>query len=270
MCGICGFNWKDDELIRRMAATIVHRGPDQEGFFCCDAWSFGHRRLSIIDLSELGRQPMSNEDGTIQIVFNGEIYNFQELRGELLAKGHVFRSHSDTEVIVHGYEQYGEEIINRLRGIFAFALWDARTQTFLMARDHVGVKPLYYYDRDGRFVFGSEIKSILESPSVPRALNRQALFAYIGCEFIPAPDTMFRHIQKLPAGHYLIRRNGQTEIKEYWDLYFPEEPSSMIREEDAVEGIRDLIDDAVRSQLVSDVPLGAFLSGGWTPAPSWP
>ena len=262
MCGICGFNWKDEALVRRMAATIVHRGPDQEGVFCCDAWSFGHRRLSIIDLSEHGRQPMGNEDGSVQIVFNGEIYNFQELRTDLISKGHVFRSHSDTEVIVHGYEQYGEEIVTRLRGIFAFALWDARTQTFFMARDHVGVKPLYYYDREGHFVFGSEIKSILEAPCVPRALNRQALFAYIGCEFVPAPDTMFRHIKKLPAGHYLLMQNGQTKIQEYWDLHFPEEPAPMIREEDAVESIRELIDDAVRSQLVSDVPLGAFLSGG--------
>ncbi|MDD2237656.1 MAG: asparagine synthase (glutamine-hydrolyzing) [Kiritimatiellae bacterium] len=262
MCGICGFNWNDAELARRMALTIAHRGPDQEGVFACGDWSFAHRRLSIIDLSEHGRQPMGNEDGSVQIVFNGEIYNFQELREELVGKGHVFASHSDTEVIVHGYEEYGEEIIPKLRGIFAFAIWDARSGTFLMARDHIGVKPVYYYERDGRFVFGSEIKAMLEAPCVPRELNRQALFAYIGCEFVPAPETMFRHIMKLPAGHYLIRRGGKTEIREYWDLEFPEEPSRDITEGEAIERIRGLLDDAVRSQLVSDVPLGAFLSGG--------
>lgn len=262
MCGICGFNWNDAELARKMALTIAHRGPDQDGVFACDAWSFGHRRLSIIDLSEHGRQPMGNEDGSVQIVFNGEIYNFQELRVDLVAKGHVFASHSDTEVIVHGYEEYGEGIIPKLRGIFAFAIWDARKEVFLMARDHIGVKPLYYYDQEGRFVFGSEIKVMLEAPCVPRELNRQALFAYIGCEFVPAPDTMFRHIHKLRAGHYLIRRGGQTVIREFWDLHFPEETSRDIREEEAIEHIRYLLDDAVHSQMVSDVPLGAFLSGG--------
>ena len=262
MCGICGFNWKDEGLARRMAQTIVHRGPDQEGVYACEEWTLAHRRLSIIDLSEKGRQPMANEDGTVQVVFNGEIYNFEELKEELLRCGHVFQSHSDTEVIVHGYEEYGVDVIHKLQGMFGIALWDAREKIFLLVRDRVGIKPVYYYNRDGKFVFGSEIKAMLEVPGVPRELNQQALFAYIGCEFVPAPDTMFKYIHKLPAGHFLIQKNGQTRVEQYWDLDFPVEPEQNLDVNEVVEHLRELFEEAVKCRLVSDVPLGAFLSGG--------
>jgi len=262
MCGICGFNWRDEGLARCMAKTMTHRGPDQEVVFASDDWSLAHRRLSIIDLSENGRQPMGNEDGSVQVVFNGEIYNFKEIREDLQKCGHVFRSNSDTEVIVHGYEEYGVDILHKLQGMFGFAIWDANTKTFFLARDRIGIKPVYYYDRDGKFVFASEIKAILEAPGIPRDLNRQALYAYIGCEFVPSPDTMFAGIKKLPAAHYMIRRNGETQIRQYWDLTFPVEPEKNLDEQEVIEQMRELFEDAVRCRLISDVPLGAFLSGG--------
>lgn len=262
MCGICGFNWRDEARIRRMAETMAHRGPDQDGFYLSDEWSLGHRRLSIIDLSEQGRQPMTNEDGSIWVVFNGEIFNFAEIRSELEAKGHVFRSHSDTEVIVHGYEEYGDDIVHRFRGMFAFGLWDQRRRRFVLVRDRLGIKPLYYYQAGSKLIFASEIKSILEHPEVPRTLNRQALYAYLGFEFVPAPDTMFAGIQKLPAGHRLIFENGQARVEQYWDLDFSTADSFRMSEGECVERIRSLIDESVRYRLISDVPLAAFLSGG--------
>ena len=175
MCGICGFNWDDERLISGMTDEMVHRGPDQHGVYCDEGISLGHRRLSIIDLSEQGRQPMSNEDGSLQLVFNGEIYNFQELRKELQQKGHTFSSRADSEVIIHAYEEYGVESVNRLRGMFAFAIWDRTKKTILAARDRIGIKPLYYYSDNGKLVFGSEIKSILCHSEISRTLNHQAL-----------------------------------------------------------------------------------------------
>ncbi len=262
MCGICGFNWRDETRIRRMAETMAHRGPDQDGFYLSDEWSLGHRRLSIIDLSEQGRQPMTNEDGSLWVVFNGEIFNFAEIRAELEAKGHQFRSHSDTEVILHGYEEYGEDIVHRFRGMFAFGLWDQRRRRFVLVRDRLGIKPLYYYLAGSKLIFASEIKSILEHPEVPRTLNRQALYAYLGFEFVPAPDTMFAGIKKLPAGHRLIFENGQARVEQYWDLDFSAADSFRMSEGECVERIRFLIDESVRYRLISDVPLAAFLSGG--------
>ena len=261
MCGICGFSWNDEALIRRMADRIVHRGPDQEGFFCTDGMSLGFRRLSIIDLSENGSQPMFNEDNTVCLVFNGEIYNFQELRPQLEAKGHRFRSNTDSEVILHGYEEYGIDVVNHLRGMFGFALYDTVRKRLLLARDRIGIKPLYYTRQNGRLVFGSEIKSILQDPGVERQVNHQALYDYLGFEFVPAPETMFAGISKLPAGHLLVWENGQASVRRYWDLSFrPAAP--MPRFEEAVEQLREHLDTAVRSHLVSDVPLGVFLSGG--------
>jgi asparagine synthase (glutamine-hydrolysing) len=261
MCGICGINRRDDGLLRRMTDEMAHRGPDQSGFFASDAFSLGHRRLSIIDLSEHGRQPMANETGTLQMVFNGEIYNFQELRRDLEAKGHRFRSRSDSEVILHAYEDSGAEVLRRLRGMFAFAIWDSRDQSLFLARDRIGIKPVYYYHQPGRFAFASEIKALLLDPAVPRALNHQALYHYLGFEFVPAPLTMFEHIAKLPAGHYLTFRNGEVRTERYWDLSF-EPPAKPPAFGEAVERIRTLLDEAVKSHLVSDVPLGVFLSGG--------
>ena len=261
MCGICGFSWNDEALIRRMADRIVHRGPDQEGFFCTDGMSLGFRRLSIIDLSENGSQPMFNEDNTVCLVFNGEIYNFQELRPQLEAKGHRFRSNTDSEVILHGYEEYGIDVVNHLRGMFGLALYDTVRKRLLLARDRIGIKPLYYTRQNGRLVFGSEIKSILQDPGVERQVNHQALYDYLGFEFVPAPETMFAGISKLPAGHLLVWENGQASVRRYWDLSFrPAAP--MPRFEEAVEQLREHLDIAVKSHLVSDVPLGVFLSGG--------
>ncbi|WP_417913710.1 asparagine synthase (glutamine-hydrolyzing) [Candidatus Electronema sp. JM] len=261
MCGICGFNWKDESLIRAMAATIEHRGPNQKGEFCCHEASFGFRRLSIIDLSEHGRQPMFNEDGTVCLVFNGEIYNFQELRPELERHGHVFRSHTDSEVIIHAYEQWGDSCVEKLRGMFAFAIYDQKRRRMLLARDRIGIKPLYYTWQNGKLRFASEIKAILADPQVERRVNQQAMYDYLGFEFVPAPETMFAGIHKLPAGHLLTLENGQLRTEQYWDLHFhPGENKLSFTE--AVERMRELLDQAVASHLVSDVPLGVFLSGG--------
>lgn len=261
MCGICGFNWKDQGLVERMAATMTHRGPDQNGSFCDDDVSLGHRRLSIIDLTDAGRQPMSNEDGRIQLVCNGEVFNFVDLRAELEAKGHVFKGRCDAEVILHGYEEYGFDIVHKLNGMFAFALWDRSKKMLWLVRDRIGVKPLYYYFKDGKFLFGSEIKAILAAPDVQREINHATLYTYLGFEFIPAPETAFRNIWKMPAGHWGVFQNGNLKVEEYWDMKFPKQYPVRSEAETAAQ-IRDLIDDSVRLSLASDVPLGAFLSGG--------
>lgn len=261
MCGICGFNWKDKKLIKGMNDVTEHRGPDQDGVYCCKDISFGHRRLSIIDLSEHGRQPMFNEDKTVCMVFNGEIYNYAELKPELIALGHTFVSDTDSEVIIHAYEQYGVEVLDKLRGMFAFAIWDSKDKTMFLARDRIGIKPLYYYHQGDKFLFGSEIKSILQDNSVPRVVNLQAMYDYIGFEFVPAPQTMFKDIYKVPAGHYLMLKGDQLEIKQYWDMSLvpAEKPLSF---DESVEREREELEYAVKSHLMSDVPLGVFLSGG--------
>ena len=259
MCGIAGFSWNNSELIMKMIGCIAHRGPDQHGVYTNDSISLGHRRLSIIDLSEHGRQPMSNEDGTVWVTYNGEIYNFRELRETLEAKGHTFRSRTDTEVIVHAYEEYGPECVQRFNGMFAFALWDDNKKELILVRDRLGIKPLYYYLNGGKLIFASEIKAILQAPDVEPKINPQALYYYIGYEFVPSPNTILRHISKLLPGHYLSYKNGKVELTEYWDTQF--------RSEDHLPDyyetkIRDLLTDSVRKRLVSDVPLGVFLSGG--------
>lgn len=261
MCGICGFSWNDETLARRMAAQIVHRGPDQEGVYTSDEMSLAFRRLSIIDLSDNGSQPMFNEDGSVVLVFNGEIYNFLELRDELQQAGHLFRSNADSEVIVHGYEQWGDGVLEKLRGMFALAVWDVAKARLLLARDRIGIKPLYYTFQRGRLLFGSEIKTILEDPQVERKVNYQALYDYLGFEFVPSPETMFAGINKLPAGCCLVFEQGAIDIRRYWDLKFhPGE--NTLQFEEAVEEFRHQLDHAVKSHLVSDVPLGVFLSGG--------
>ena len=261
MCGICGFNWHDEALITAMASSLAHRGPNQQGSFCCEAMSLGFRRLSIIDLSDHGRQPMFNEDNTLCLVFNGEIYNFQSLRQELESKGHIFRSQSDSEVILHAYEDWGDDCVHHLRGMFAFGLYDQRQERLLLARDRIGIKPLYYSWQQGRLSFASEIKALLEDKHVVRRVNSQALYDYLGFEFVPAPSTMFEGINKLPAGHLLTLEKGQLRTRQYWDLHCrPNEVVPSFTE--AVEQMRLLLDQAVASHLVSDVPLGVFLSGG--------
>lgn len=261
MSGICGFNWRDPELGRRMAGVLAHRGPDQEGVWCDEFVTLAHRRLGVIDLSAAAQQPMGNEDGSVQVVSSGTIFNFAELRVELEGKGHRFRSHSDAEVIVHGYEEWGFEVVHKLIGSFAIGLWDIPRKRLWLVRDRIGIQPLYYYFKDGRLAFGSEIKAILEAPEVERRVNHAALYTYLGFEFIPAPETAFVNVYKVPAGHWAALEGGQLRVESYWDLdmsvQHPERPVGAV-----VERIRALIDDAVRMQMVADVPLGAFLSGG--------
>ena len=262
MCGICGkFSTHEVSLpeIKRMAEVIRHRGPDDEGFYIKPPIGLGHRRLSIIDLDG-GKQPISNEDDTIWIVYNGEIYNFPVLKKELEEKGHRFKTHTDTEVIVHLYEEYGERCVEKLSGMFAFALWDEKRQQLFMARDRIGQKPLFYLHRDNEFLFGSEVKSILAANNVRRNINYEAVHHYLSLRFIPAPHTMIEGIKKLPAGHYLVFRNNRVDVQRYWDVDFRRK--MRLSEDDLIEGVGGKLFEAVESHLISDVPVGAFLSGG--------
>src|SRR5579872_3252025 len=264
MCGICGiFDFKgapiDRELLRRMTERIRHRGPDGDGYFVCERIGLGNRRLSIIDL-EGGRQPQSSEDGSINVVFNGEIYNFIELREELIKKGHKFRSRSDTEVIVHGYEEWGDECTSRFNGIFAFALWDCNRQRLLLARDHLGVKPLYYLMLGNRLLFASEIKALLADPQCPREVEIQALSQLFTLRYVPSPRTLFRDIQKLPPGHTMTVEAKGIEINRYWKQ--TPQIRTKVNERELIGEYQALVEDAVRLQMRSDVPVGLFLSSG--------
>ena len=268
MCGIAGkFNYLskepvDSDLIRRMCDSIRHRGPDEDGCYVDELFTvgLGHRRLSILDIAT-GQQPMSNATGDVWIVFNGEIYNFPELKAELQRKNHQFRTTSDTEVIIHLYEEYGERAFSRLNGIFAFAIYDGRKRCLLLARDHFGVKPLYYTLRNGSLIFGSEIKAILQDPSVPRELDYEAFNSFLTFRYNPSPGTLFKDIQKLYPGYYFkITSGGAAELHSYWD-YVPTINRS-ISEHDAIEQYQTLLENAVRRQMLSDVPVGLLLSGG--------
>jgi asparagine synthase (glutamine-hydrolysing) len=270
MCGIAGFVEAPDRrdpfgpeagraLVHQMCEVIRHRGPDDEGLWVAPGVAIGMRRLSIIDLST-GHQPIHNEDRTVWIVFNGEIYNFQALRRELEAAGHRFYTQTDTEAIVHAYEQWGAAAIGRLRGMFGLAIWDARTKTLLVARDRVGIKPMHYAEAQGRFYFGSEIKSILCAPDVARDLDPDALDHYLSFLYTPRDGSIFRDVRKLPPGHLLTWHDGRIVVEPYWQL--PAAETFAGSEDDAVRTLRGVLADAVRSHLVSDVPLGAFLSGG--------
>jgi len=268
MCGICGVvNFVRNEPVDRdvlagMTATLGHRGPDDEGLYLDGHTGLGHRRLSIIDL-ETGRQPIPNEDQTIWIVYNGEIYNSPELRIDLKKAGHVFGTRSDTEVIIHAYEQYGRDCVNRLNGMFAFALWDSNRRRLFMARDRVGIKPLYYAEVNGALIFGSELKAILAHPSVERRIDLIALNQYLTFEYVPTPRTIFQGISKLPPGHTLTLEKGRTTIDKYWapSLERSEAGDSRGRAEYLAE-LRDTLKEVVRKELISDVPLGILLSGG--------
>jgi asparagine synthase (glutamine-hydrolysing) len=241
-----------------MLDAIVHRGPDDFGIHDGGAAVIGTRRLKIIDLAG-GHQPLSNEDGTIWVAYNGEIYNHLTLHRELEARGHRFNTVCDTEVIVHGWEEHGERIVDRFQGMFGFAVWDRRTGTLWLGRDRLGIKPVYYHWDGSRLIFASEIKAILASGLVAREVDLQALYHYVGYEFVPAPSTMFRGIQKLPPGHLLRVGDGRLELVPYWDVRF--EPADL-SEDEYIEGIRRLLREAVAKRLMSDVPLGVFLSGG--------
>lgn len=265
MCGICGKinlegSFVDIELIRKMAATLSHRGPDDEGIYIKNNVGLGHRRLSIIDLSKTAHQPMSNENGTIWIILNGEIYNFLELRKDLQNKGHRFNSKSDTEVIVHLYEEIGIDCVKYLRGMFAFAIWDEKIKRLLLARDRIGKKPLVYAIKNGSLTFASEIRSILHNTQVSRQINFKALHLYLTYQYIPAPYTIFQDINKLPPAHILVCENGEVKIQKYWSLSYKNKAN--IGEKECRQKLYDLLREATKIRMISDVGLGAFLSGG--------
>jgi len=270
VCGICGIlrvgpsaRNEDDTLIDRMTDVLAHRGPNDRGTWHDDRVSLGHRRLSVIDLSPLGRQPMSNEDGSVQIVFNGEVYNFRELkdRFQLTERGHVFRSRTDTEVLIHLYEELGPMMVKELNGMFAYAIWDGSRQELHLARDPFGIKPLFYTWQGNRFLFGSEIKSILQDASVPRRVNLQALHDFLSFDYVPGEQTAFEGIYEVPPAHQMtIDREGLARTQRYFDLSLNEDET--ITEEAAVSRAWQLMDLAVQRQLVADVPIGVLLSGG--------
>jgi len=278
MCGICGILERDvakavsRDVLRRMVARLRHRGPDDAGTFVRGErpgspevrpegprnLGLGMARLAVIDVLG-GRQPMSNEDGSVWVVFNGEVYNFRELRRALRARGHRFRSQADTEVLVHLYEEEGERLVNRLRGMFAFALWDEPRGRLVLARDRLGQKPLVYYDDGARLVFASELQALLEAPGIPRRLSPVALDLYLTYQYIPAPHTIFEGVLKLPPAHILVVDAGGKRLESYWE---PPREVRPMGEAEAGSSLRERLDEAVRMRLVSDVPLGAFLSGG--------
>jgi asparagine synthase (glutamine-hydrolysing) len=281
MCGICGTikagnKPLDKNILKKMCDSLSCRGPDDEGFYCKSFQvqdreiqvGLGHRRLSIIDLSQSGLQPMSNEDKTVWLVYNGEIYNFNEIKPELEKKGHQFKSNTDSEVIIHLYEEEGIDCVKRFNGMFAFAIWDERLKKLFLCRDRLGIKPLVYYDDGQNLIFASEIKAILCYPDVKKEIDWQALDFYLTFNYIPAPKTIFKNLYKLEPGHYLLAENGKTTTKKYWDINsdrsFPIDKfkNDSERIDYYKRHLFDLMEKAVQKRLIADVPLGAFLSGG--------
>ncbi len=259
MCGICGFNWEDRNLIKKMTSILKHRGPDDKGYYITKNLSLGHRRLSIIDL-KTGKQPIYNEDKSIVIIFNGEIYNYKELKQELENKNHKFYTDTDTEVLVHLYEEYPiNKFLNKLNGMFAFAIYDSKKKLLLLARDRLGIKPLYYYFNNKKFMFSSEIKSILLDKEIKREVNKEVLKNYLTFRFIPWENTLFKNIKKLLPGYYLIYKNKKIIAKKYWDLSYNIENRS---ENYFIKKLKQELTESIKKRLMSDVPLGAFLSGG--------
>ncbi|MGA1826202.1 MAG: asparagine synthase (glutamine-hydrolyzing) [bacterium] len=270
MCGICGiWNYKKREPVNRsllddMADAMVHRGPDTSGMYCDDSHGLGlgFRRLSIIDPSPVGNQPMSNENKTIWVVCNGEIYNFLDLRSNLEVHGHIFSSKTDTEVIPHLYEEDKTECIKNLFGMFGLAIWDSSYPRIVLARDRIGKKPLYYYDDGIRLIFASELKAIVNDPSVPRHLDLEAVVEYLRLGYIGSPRTIFKGICKLSPGTILVHDGRQMSITPYWDWLSNFQSIGSLSEDEWVENFREMLREAVRIRMISDVPLGAFLSGG--------
>ncbi|MFX1445454.1 MAG: asparagine synthase (glutamine-hydrolyzing) [Promethearchaeota archaeon] len=264
MCGIIGEISKEKintKKFIRMRDTLIHRGPDDEGVYFNTQINaaLGHRRLSIIDLSSAGKQPMKNEDGTIWITYNGEIYNFQSLKSELIDLGHDFYSNTDTEVIIHGYEEWGVNVLDKLNGMFAFGIWDENKSQLFLARDRVGIKPLYYYYNDQRFIFASEIKAIVEDEDIPRIINPEALKFYFMVGYIPSPYSIWENIHKLPPGHYLILNNHKYQINKYWELKLKRKAKE---EKDVITQIHKNLKESINLRFISDVPVGVLLSGG--------
>ncbi|NLD95146.1 MAG: asparagine synthase (glutamine-hydrolyzing) [Fibrobacter sp.] len=275
MCGITGIVTNsnrpvDITVLAAMTDSLVHRGPDDRGVQCLSGpdssglhAGLGHRRLSIIDLSALGHQPMTNEDRTIWISFNGEIYNFRELRTDLIRKGHHFTSETDTEVIIHGYETYGADICSKIKGMFVFALWDCNKGSLLLARDRFGKKPLYYSMTENSLVFASELKALRQCPDMSLSLDMSSLSLYLAYEYVPVPLSIYKNVQKLPPGTYLIYNGGnEPSINQYWNISFINSTSKKHTEKEICATLLDMLGSAVRKRLMSDVALGAFLSGG--------
>lgn len=258
MCGIVGFNWNDQNLLARMMETVHHRGPDESGYFIDDFVSLGHRRLKIIDL-ESGRQPIYNEDESVVVIFNGEIYNHRVLREDLEKRGHRFYTNSDTEVIVHAYEEYGIDCVHQFNGMFAFAIYDIGKKGLHIVRDRIGVKPLYYYFDGNRFLFASEIKALLQDLSVIRKINTSAFRDYLRFRYVPGEQTLLQGINKVLPSHVISFENGVLSSRQYWDIT---EQKCRGSESEHVSALRSLLEDAVATRLESDVPLGVFLSGG--------
>jgi asparagine synthase (glutamine-hydrolysing) len=264
MCGICGIvsfeggHVTDKSILQRMNQTLYHRGPDDDGYYQDSQASLAMRRLSIIDLFT-GQQPIANENGDVWVVYNGEIYNFQSIRAELQQRGHQFKTQTDTEIIVHAYEEYGDECVKRFNGMFALALWDSRRCRLLIARDHLGIKPLYYWAGQDKLVFGSELKALVAHPDVPRQINLTAVDLFLSLEYIPSPLTIYENVFKLPAGHILVVEDGELKLSQYWDVLH--QPIGET-EDECAETLAGLLKEAVQIRLISDVPLGAFLSGG--------
>jgi len=267
MCGIAGVLYKDShrpverQVLKAMADSLAHRGPDAEGFWIEPGIGLAHRRLSIIDLA-VGDQPIGNEDGSVQVIYNGEIYNYKQLRGDLENRGHVFRTQSDTETLVHLYEEYGAHLVDRLRGMFAFALWDSKRRLLVLGRDRVGIKPLYLYRDDEKVLFDSELKAILAHPEVERAIDVTALEEYFAFGMVPGRRSIFRRIEKLPPAHVVTLRSDALDAspRRYWQLRIAADRGRSI--EDWQEAVRSKVDESVRTHLIADVPVGAFLSGG--------
>lgn len=263
MCGIVGFtNTINDSnvVIGRMMDRIRHRGPDAEGKYVDGDIALGHRRLSIIDVSSQGDQPIFNEDGSLVLVFNGEIYNFQEIREKLVAAGHIFKTKTDSEVLIHGYEEYGEKLLDKLRGMFAFVIWDKNKKELFGARDFFGIKPLYYAQMNNTFMFGSEIKSFLDHPDFKKELNERVLENYLTFQYSPTEETFFRNVYKLPPAHYFRLSGGKLEIKRFWDVHFSPDEKPDLNE--WVNRISDTFHDSVKVHKIADVEVGSFLSSG--------
>ena len=262
MCGICGFIGEVENskaVLKRMMDKIAHRGPDDEGMYVDEHAAIGHRRLSIIDLNH-GAQPMYNETGDIAIVFNGEIYNHLDVRKELIAKGHVFANESDTECLVHAYEEYGTDMLSKLRGMFSFVIWDSKNKTAFGARDHFGIKPFYYSQINGSLAFSSEIKAILEFPGFKKEVNEEALEQYLSFQYSVLPECFFKGVYKLPAGHYMIYKNGEMTVKRYFDpMMEPKENGDL---EKTVSEIEEIVDNTVNAHMIADVEVGSLLSSG--------
>lgn len=266
MCGIVGiYNLKgnpvDSFMVQKMADALKHRGPDDRGIYVNKNMGLGHQRLSIIDVSSAGYQPMANEDKSLYIIFNGEIYNFKKLKEILKSLGHRFISKTDTEVILHSYEEWGINCLEKFNGMFSFAIWDKKNRQFFLARDRMGEKPLYYYLDQEQFIFASEIKAILENYNVPRKIDHQGLVNYFTFGHSIAPDTIYQGIKKLLPGHYLIFKNNQIKIEEYWDPFIPNKKEDKGKDY-YQQTIREIFEESVKEELISDVPLGVFLSGG--------